>query len=261
MKKTTVILLTVLFILSIGQAALAQTSVGAKLAYDFKTREYYEPANDRIDGGYDVSNSLLISIFGKHSFTDKISIAAKFDYSIGAYYYDDWYGDVETIMPVHINTHLFGKYTILGNSIYNVGVELGGIYDYDYKYFNLDEFSYTRHALFAAVGVFGSVSVSPLIDIYADVKVPIYTYAFGKQYDAYDEEEYDLDSFSGFFEAFFYDVTIGASYQINPNIKLGLELNVGNATNYRIEIEGTQWWEGTKKIFEGSAGVRLEYTF
>ena len=260
MKKATVILLTMLLVLILGQAALAQASVGVRWAYDFKTRDYSEPGYTG-DGGYDVSESFLISLSGKYAFTNNIAIAAKFDYSIGTYYYDDWNGDIETIMPMHMNAHLFGKYTIFGNDIFSVGAELGGIYDYDYKYFNYDEFSYTRHALFGAIGVFGNVSVSPLIDIYADVKVPVYVYAFGKEYDAALDAETDLDDYNGFFNTFFYDVTVGASYQVNPNARFGVEINVSNSTNYRIEIEDTQWWSGTEMIFEGSIGMKLEYTF
>ena len=153
MKKCTVILVVLLLVFSIGQAAFAKGSLSLNLGYGFFPKDTYSPS---------VFGGLSLNLSANYYLTNEFSLAGEVSALL-----------VKDIIPSFMHVELFAKYDLFKNNTVTIGVQAGAR-----DVFCLVDISEVQpYALFYGLGIYGVYNISAL-DISADFKVfPTYSYA------------------------------------------------------------------------------------
>ena len=202
MKKLSIIILSLLLVLIVGQAAFAKNSISLNAGY---AAEIYV-------GSTRLNSGINLGLSGNYYFTNNFSLSGGASASIF------WY---EGYTAVDLGINLFAKYDILkaslSNNIFNLGAQAGIVYATAFT--NATSAS-LPNILFLAAGVYVDAYVTPKLNVFFDSKFPLGFFFF---------ESGASDSF--FFKKFFYDLKVGATYSVSPKINVGLEFGISN-TNF-----------------------------
>ena len=252
MKKTTIVIVAILLVLAMGQVVMASkgdATGGIILGYDYKTR---------LSGGSgfntNTTNSFMAGISGNYYVMEKFSISAKTLFTIGEYSFTAGGGGTGKSAIISIN--VFGKYDIYVTDMFIIGAKLGGSYEHYNLLLENEYMGYGEarifNSFFVSPGVYASVNVSPKINIYGDFVFPVFTTII--------DVEDSKSTYTGVFNYFLYDITLGAAYAVSPNITLGIEGNFYNASSYKLESEySLSGGKGYKVEF--NAGLKIGYKF
>ena len=226
MKKTALIILTMILVLAMGQSVLASNSAGLKLGYVNESGKlhFVAPINTAFNG-------FLIGLSADYYFNSNISAAIKANASFGTLAFGNGNTPAE-YKYFTLDGQLFAKYDAFSTSMFTIAPQLGVIYEYsslklEHALLPNTFSERNMNSLFIAAGVFVNANISPKLDVYLDTKFPVF-------YFVSDNLDSTSDSKNGFFEYFFYDLTIGGTYAIASNIGIGLEVTASNSNSLSL---------------------------
>ena len=250
MKKTALIILTMILVLAMGQSVLASNKVGLSLGY---INHSGKKEVLTVENGYAYSG-FLVSLSANYYFNSNISIAAKANASFGKIQYSVASRNAATYDTFEIDGHLFGRYDAFNVSMFTIAPQLGVIYNYNNSTLqvsvpNIDP-KIASHSVFVTPGFFVSANVSPKVNIYLDSKFPVFYFNSVSINDASPTNE------NGFFKYFFYDLAIGGTYAIAPNFDLGIEATVSNSNSLSMYLLDAEY-----SSVEFSIGAKVEMKF
>ena len=239
MKKITIVIMTMLLVLAMGQAAMAKVdaTVGLTLGYD--TREYrYDTSSNNYRTH--TPSALAIGISGNIYVMDRLSFALDGSMLFGVW--NDFASSSSTLSNFKFgafNVQTFARYDVLAGEKYKLGVQVGAIFDYlDLKYassFNPEK----NAAFFIAPGIYGEYEVLSRLKLSVDAKIPVYG-----MFERINISNGNIvDEGSYFLKLFLYDAKIGVSYEITPQINIGVEGKISNVNAYRL-----RWHFATENI-------------
>lgn len=164
------------------------------------------------DGPYGMS----IKLDGNYYFTQNFSLAADFNVDL---FFDE--GD---LLDTY-NISLFARYDLLKTSASTIGLQFG-LTDNIIREFE------DQNVLMFGPGAYANFRIGSKTSIYADVKLPIGAFVIQ----------------SGFVPIYFFNLSLGATYEVTSKINIGIEANVNN------------YW--LNPLFpDFSIGVKLGYNF
>jgi len=203
LMKKTLFLLSIILILAIGQPAFAKGNVALMIGYD--TANTTVPISGVVIG-------LSADIYASDNFSLSGALTASALFSTNSSY----------------TTKLSAKYDLLKKPNLVIGLKAGVI----------SSITFHRNILFLGPGIYATLSITPDIDIYADILLPL------GPLDTYNMN-LDLDFYN-------YDVTIGALYSLSSRFSLGLEFVISNCNS----IIPTGW-----RQTDFSFGAKVKYSF
>lgn len=227
MKKVTVVLLSMLLVLAMGQAVFAKGSVGLTAGY-----------SGTVSGGSGFASGLNVGISGDYYLINRLSLAG--GASLGVAFIKN---STTSTTALSLNANLFVKYDIVQISILSGLLKLGAQAGVIYDRVLTGPFAFQRNALFLALGVYADAYVTSKINIYADLKFPLGLFDFVAG-----------DSHGAFFEKFFYNVKIGATYAVSPKINVGIECGISNTNIISALMK-------SDSIYKFSVGAKVGYIF
>ena len=262
MKKLTIVIMTMLLVLAMGQAAMAKVdaTVGLTLGYDTRNYRYDSTSVNDYYRTYALS-AFAIGISGNIYVMDRLSLALD-----GSMLFGVW-NDFASYSPPSsnfkfsaFNLQAFARYDVLTGEKYKLGVKVGAIYDYlDLKNSSWDVEKYS--AFFIAPGIYGEYEVLSRLKLSADVKIPVYGLFVGTRLsngNTFLEGSY-------FLKLFLYDVKVALSYEITPQINIGIEGKINNVNVFRLrwhfaaENEYVIYTYTSKPAF--NLGLKVGYKF
>lgn len=149
MRKVTIVFLSMLLVLIIGQAAFAKGSIGLTAGY-----------GKGFDGAF--PGGLMLKLSGDCYFTNNFSLAAVVSadlFFVGKVYLFD------------IDVSLFARYDLLKTNVSTVGLQFGAM--------SLFTIGSGDVLLYAGPGIYANFNVAPKFSIYADAKLPVGVIAIG----------------------------------------------------------------------------------
>ena len=251
MKKMAVVIIAILITMSIAHTVSANGSVGITLGY---SNRGFERQFGGISNPSMVENSrraIAIGISAGMYVADRVSISFNGTYLIGnnlVKYNED---PKEAPSFSGVNLHLFGRYDLLTNSKYKIGVQVGAIYEFlkdNMDFLGINDYSElklvydgTLSTIAIVAGVYGEIEVLPRVKVFADIKMPVIEWKKGDavvkresksfMFPGLDDEKEDTFARSTenvFWKNFMYDLKLGFEYQINSTVSIGLFGHVSN---------------------------------
>ena len=251
MKKLSIVIVVMLLVLFIGQAAMAKVNIlgTATLGY-----MHYE--NEFGDGNKLLyANFMKTKLSAQFDFSDRLSLWTQVDMNLGKEY-DKTYSPTLSVPAFGLEVSIFAKYNIIRNDKLIFGVQVGVNGSYD-----ANEWPYIHYGgtlpdeywlLFVTPGVYANISISSKFNTYIDVKIPVSYYGIVPLY--------PIADYDGFFSMFFYDICLGVSYNISPGIIIGLEGTTDNANSNWVMGALTIKGYDTKFSY-GNFGIGLKVEF
>lgn len=222
MKKFTTVLLAMLLVLVVGQAAFANFDISANVGYAMGI-------------GAKKFNAVGFGVNGGYYFTDKIGIGVGVDgiIELGE---TDAFGNMFNISAVV-------KYNAFAFDAVDLGFQAGIV----------DSIAKDKPNMLAVVvGAFVNADIANKVNLTADVKIPVYT----MYKEVYGDTPADNDA--GFFKAFLYDAKIGVTYDVTPDISVGGQIGIGNINFSSVD----SFKGDTNNNFSTlTIGVKAGYTF
>lgn len=269
MKKFFVVIVSLILILVLVQGAFAKNNVGLTLGYNDMQFGHYDDNTQEstrlIEKGFVIGLSADAYLINRLSLAGEINISINSQYG----YEDDWFDHnakdeyASLWRCTRLILHLFLKYEVFRVEIANVGVQAGFMSNSEFwKLYKKTENKWIDNGnelmTFFALGAYGEVNIMPKLNGYADLKFPIMFW----------EEELirsnGKTSNVGFFKHFFYDITLGLTYEIFRDISLGLQGNVKNTTDHGFYYYQNKEIGNVKdenKFFNFSVSAKLVYSF
>lgn len=210
MKKITVILLSMLLVLVVGQAAFANTKVG--LAAGYCTFDYFD--------------GVFVDLSGTYRFNNWFSLAGDAFAAFGKY------TDDELLKGFTVDGHIFAKFDLYSYGYFSIGAQVGvknNFYRGEDTIWSSSEGKDIKvtdsiNKLSAGVGVFIDLYVAPKAKISFDLLVPVFY----------------VVTIEGITETMFgvagVDFKFGVNYEITPKFDVGVELGIKAADLFVFSI-------------------------
>ena len=215
MKRLTMAILATLLVLSIGQAVMAEDfnpTIGLKLGYIHDKADF--------DGQIFTSNQFKLGLLGQFDFSERIGLFAQIGMDLGKI--TNMLED-ETVSKFDLIANISVKYNVFLNDTFTVAVQAGVSGSY-----HSDGFDNKDNLLFIVPGLYADVNLGPKFNLYTNIKFPIFYYGH--------IDWVDIESSMGFFKVFLYDVLLGVSYEISPNISLSIEGAMDNTKPHILSL-------------------------
>lgn len=246
MKKTFVMILSLLLVLLVGQAAFAK-SISLLVGYDNTSRDYIH----NISGPYgdDLTKSLMIGLSGEYELMDKLALSASATMITGKYVFNE-NNTNGTAKLFQLSIMLYAKYDLFKQNNTSFGLQAGIIgTSQNRKYAT---YTVQGGALSIGAGLYANIGITPKFNLYADAKFPLYTISkdITTEYTDYEDR-------IGLAKMFLYDVTVGISYDITSSISLGIEGAINNFSYLKLSTFNLP----LDKFSNFSVGVKLTYKF
>ena len=245
MKKLTMALVAIALVLCMGQVVMAKVDITAGVKAGYEHRLY----GDGDIKTHEIS-AVSLGLSGNVYLINRLSLALEGDVLFGKWIYSSH--PTDSSMKSWVNIGLYARYDVLVGDKYKLGVQAGASYDVLNLTVNgLRYYNYT--AVFIVPGLFGAVELLPKLKLSADVKIPIGTWYEGS---------YSPGKKSFFFKFFLYDTKLALTYEVMPNINVGVEAQISN-----MNAHGVLWlWEEMSydEYFTRPAwnvSLKLEYKF
>ena len=257
MRKLSIVVITLLLVLSLGQIVAAQETANIALKLGYDKKEYHQlgshyPNNTRTF----VASAPIISLSGEAYIYDNFSLSVASNISFG--HWNDS-ADVISTPDKHpffsISLNPSAKYTILSGNTYKAGVQLGAYGEY-FTFIFSEYYTYHFTGLFIIPGIYGEIYVIPKLKLSLDASFPI----FGI-FEYYESDSVEMEG-SNFFNVFFYDAKLSVLYDITPHISLGIEGVVSNTNAFAL-YWGVRNLSTKNNIAKPnfSIGVKVQYNF
>ena len=255
MKKFAIIITALALVLLIGQASFAAGSnAGLTLGYIKGTGSY--TLTDNVTGHEDSFSGFNLGLSASYYTQINVSASLKLNLAFGKTDRAVLNGG-SFDMDIPFKTFLFNGHAFVRYNVFNgygviIAPQVGVILDSERNTNTIGGTDNKRAVLFVAAGLFADVNVTPQIEVYLDAKIPfMYSYSYDQT-----GSGADGDALVEYFNAFFYDLTVGVSYQIIPNLCLGIEANISNSNGRHMSA-----LLGNGKDLTFSLGGKVSFKF
>lgn len=208
MKKITVIILSMLLVLVVGQTAFSKSYIQLE-------GSYYGTITSNNLSTYP-PKLFTLGLSGKYDFTDKVSLVGTFSFHSVSEALSSSVGPVYEV-------DLYTRFNIFNRKNINVGLNVGLMYQ---GYLSHPQASQERwyNDIFLIVGAYGEVYLSPKIKAYGEISMPIINASL-YTISTYSTSRYWVIRFLSSNSSYFTG-KLGIQYEITPRIFLGLEYYV-----------------------------------
>ena len=248
MKKFALVIAVMALVLLVGQTAFAAGSnAGLKLGYTQGVGDFNVMAAT-LNTSY---SAFQLGLSANYYTKINVSASLKLDLGFGKTIISIPLAN--TLKTFMFNLHVFVKYDVFNSYGVSIAPQIGFILDSD-KSKTIESpgdphwLGHERSAIFVAAGIFVKVNITPKFELYLDAKTPVY-YSYSCDYKSLD--------YSGFFEAIFYDITLGGLYEVVPNLFVGIDGNISTATTKQLSA----YIDELDNSFTFSVGAKIEFKF